>query len=171
MAPDAEREGLTDLYLETADRVMAYCLRHTDAHTAQDVVSETFLAAWRRWAQVPDPALPWLIGTARMVLHNRRRSTARQLALAERIALLNNLAAPALDLTVERRQLLINALAVLSDEDREAILLTVWDGLSGAEAAQVLGVSPGALRVRVHRARARMAATLPNTPSVHQEFS
>lgn len=160
MARGEDQAGLEELYLDTADRVMAYCLRHTDPHNAQDVVSETFLTAWRRWSQVPDPALPWLIGTARLVLANRRRSAARQLALADRVALLDTLAAPALEVTVERRHDLLVALAAISDDEREAVLLTTWDGLSGAEAAEVLGISPGAVRVRVHRARERMAAAL-----------
>jgi RNA polymerase sigma-70 factor (ECF subfamily) len=52
-----------------------------------------------------------------------------------------------------RRAELTDGLASLDELSREALLLTTWDGLSGIDAARVLGLTPGALRVRVHRAR------------------
>ncbi|MFI7634921.1 RNA polymerase sigma factor [Nonomuraea sp. NPDC049400] len=48
----------------------------------------------------------------------------------------------------------------LSDDDRELLALVAWEGLSGAEIAKVLGCSRGAARIRLHRARKRLAKEL-----------
>ena len=69
-----------------------------------------------------------------------------------------------LDATSRRADLRI-ALAALSDTDRELLLLVAWDGLSPAEAGQVLGLSGVASRSRLHRARARAQAVLDQTTS------
>jgi DNA-directed RNA polymerase specialized sigma24 family protein len=52
------------------------------------------------------------------------------------------------------------ALASLSESDRELLLLLAWEGLSNEQAARVLEIGPRALRVRVHRARRRLADAL-----------
>jgi RNA polymerase sigma factor (sigma-70 family) len=144
------------------DRVHAYAVRHVGVNGAQDVVSETFLHAWRRWSQVPDPALPWLLGTARKVIGNGRRTERRRDALVRRIAFLDEAAtsAEAAELVATRRHAAIQALAALNSNDREALLLVVWDGLTLEQSAKVLGVGLGTLRVRLHRARTRLAAAL-----------
>lgn len=58
---------------------------------------------------------------------------------------------------VERRLELVQLLAKLPDHEREA-LLVAWDDLSADQAARVLGISAGAVRVRIHRARKRLQA-------------
>ena len=52
------------------------------------------------------------------------------------------------------------ALALLSDADREILLLAAWDGLTTVELASTLQVKPAAARVRLHRARIRFAEAL-----------
>jgi RNA polymerase sigma-70 factor (ECF subfamily) len=52
------------------------------------------------------------------------------------------------------------ALARLRPDEQELLRLTEWERLSPAEAATVLGCSPGALRVRLHRARRHLAVAL-----------
>jgi RNA polymerase sigma-70 factor, ECF subfamily len=56
--------------------------------------------------------------------------------------------------------LVAEALAALNERDREALLLTAWEGLSAQEAARVLGCSTQAFWVRTHRARKRLAEAL-----------
>jgi RNA polymerase sigma-70 factor (ECF subfamily) len=51
----------------------------------------------------------------------------------------------------------LRALDSLSDLDRELVTLTTWEGLTPAEAARVVGLTAGTARVRLHRARARLA--------------
>lgn len=146
------------MYAATADRLMACCLRHAGPQGAEDAVAETYAVAWRRRHQLPDDALPWLIVTARNCIHSQRRSARRQSQLSDRIAGLSQLAASPADVGVQRRDEILTALDWLPEDDREALLLIAWDGLSVRDAAQVLGTTPGALRVRIHRARARLRA-------------
>ena len=149
-------------------RVSAYARRHVGVQEAQEVVAETFLQAWRRWPRVPDPALPWLLGTARRVIANHRRGTARRIALHQRIALLDAAARPATDamLGVDERLEALRALASLTEPQREAILLTAWDGLSVEQAARVVRVRPGTMRGRLHRARSTLMSN-PRAPLGH----
>ena len=120
-------------------RVHAYALRRTDPASAQDVVSETFLVAWRRRAELPADELPWLLGVARLVMANQARTHPGPAEADDEV----------------RR-----ALAALQPDDREALILVAWDRLRPAEAALVVGCSPPAFRVRRFRARRRLAAEL-----------
>lgn len=148
------------LYENHVDAVMLHCLRHLSPASAEDAVSDTFLVAWRKLDEVPLEPRGWLIVTARNTIRNRYRTQARSLALEDRLRQIAQLTAEPADVTAERRDDLLTALGALSDDEREAILLVSWDGLTGSEAARALGCSHGALRVRVHRARQKMAAAL-----------
>jgi RNA polymerase sigma factor (sigma-70 family) len=141
--------------------VRAYALRRISPDAAQDVVAETFLVAWRRLDEVPADALPWLYGVARRVLANQRRSAERGDALARRLACSTSGAAP--EDPGERlgdAELVRLALGRLPEPSREALMLVAWHGLSGARAARAAGCSRAAFAVRLHRARARLAAEL-----------
>ena len=151
------------LFLEHADVVRAYALRRSDPDTAQEVVSETFTIAWRRLGDLPDPPLPWLLGVARRTMANSRRSSHRQQALALR--LVGTGRDTSLDPTgeVDTRLSALAALELLSPAEREAIELLAWEGLSSAEAAEVLGCSRAVFAVRVHRARRRLRPHLSSS--------
>jgi RNA polymerase sigma factor (sigma-70 family) len=141
--------------------VHRYALRRAEPPLAEEVVNETFLVAWRRLEDVPEDALPWLYGTARRVLANQRRSAGRSAALEERLAHSGPLAGPPdPGEHMADAQLLRLALDRLSDHSREALMLVAWHGLSGARAARAAGCSKAAFAVRLHRARARLAAEL-----------
>lgn len=137
-----------------AGPVHAYALRRADPATAQDVAAETFLVAWRRRSEMPAEPLPWLYGIARGVLANDRRASGRQSRLVARIA-----AEPAPP-GAEADHEILHALARLRESDREAILLSAWEGLSTRQAAKVVGCSPSAFAVRLHRARRRLESAL-----------
>jgi len=145
-------------------RVAAYARRHVPADDVQDVVADTFLQAWRRWDAVPDPPIAWLIGTARKVVGNSRRSVRRRAALQSRLVLLGSAARSSEDagMLATERLAALEALAALPDHQREVLLLVAWDGLTPEEAAAVLGIKPGTFRVRAHRARTALG--LVNTP-------
>ncbi|QBJ96438.1 RNA polymerase sigma factor [Rhodococcus sp. ABRD24] len=153
-----DRVRFTTLWDDFGGRVFAYACRHVDHHTAQEVVSETFLVAWRRLPEVPDEALPWLLVVARNTMSNHRRTDRRRDALTEKMARIEQVAgsAPGADITVTDRAEVLAALAALTSTEREALLLTAWDGLSAAEAARVVGCSVPAMHVRLFRARRRM---------------
>lgn len=154
--PDAVRfNALWDAH---SRRVLAYALRRTDAETAQEVMAETFLVAWRRLAEIPGDPLPWLLVVARNTMSNLHRSRYRQDLLQDELERLQQLAAPepGVDREVIGRAEVLAALAALTPKEREALLLVAWDGLSPRDAARVAGCSLSAFHVRLHRARRRL---------------
>jgi RNA polymerase sigma-70 factor (ECF subfamily) len=163
---DAHAARFRAAYDGHRDAVWRYLRRRcADPGAAEDLTTEVFLVAWRRRRELPAEPLPWLYGVARRVVANHRRGAARGAALAERMR-----AAPApapgdpSDL-VGLRQSLAGALALLSDRDRELVLLVAWEGLRVDEAARVLGCRRGTAAVRLHRARRRLRAALEETAS------
>lgn len=139
-----------------AGHVHSFALRRSGPQAAQDVTAETFLIAWRRRAEMPIDPLPWLYGIARGVLANEARSERRQGALQSRMA---GERAPAPTAESHDHEIL-EALAALREDDREALLLCAWEGLSTREAAVALGCRPATFAVRLHRARGRLARVL-----------
>jgi RNA polymerase sigma-70 factor (ECF subfamily) len=145
-------------------RVLAYALRRTeDRGNAEEVAAETFLIAWRRLDAVPEEPLPWLLGTARRVLANQRRSLRRRSPNGLRASVdLGNVPQPG-PLPFERiaeKEGLVSAFAALGDRDREVLSLTAWDGLEAREAAKVMGCTTPVFSVRLHRARRRLLKEL-----------
>jgi RNA polymerase sigma factor (sigma-70 family) len=162
LVPATREQRFEDLFRENYGAVRGYALRRAAPEAAQDVVAETFLVAWRRLDDIPDDALPWMYGVARRVLANQRRSAARGAALRRRLAGAESGAPSTLDPgeTAGETELVRQALGRLSDGSREALLLVAWDGLSAARAARAAGCSRATFAVRLHRARARLAAEL-----------
>ena len=154
-AKRGRRERFEQMFEAHYRPVLTYALRRADPDVAQDVTAQTFLVAWRRLDEVPELELPWLYGVARRVLANEQRSARRRGALAERAA------AELADREVRTPDsTLARALSRLGARDRELLLLTAWEGLALPEAAVAIGCSRTAARVRLHRARKRLAAEL-----------
>lgn len=152
-----------DWYLQTSPRVYAYIRRYCSADDCDDVLAEVYLAAWRKFYELPTDAVPWLIGAARKVLANTWRSRGRGQRLTAALATLDELAGPDIsDQAIERTDLL-RAVAALKPADQEVLLLAGWDGLGSAEIADVLNCSQVAARARLSRARSRFTEQL--TPS------
>jgi RNA polymerase sigma-70 factor, ECF subfamily len=149
-----------EVYRAHHDTVLRYLLRRTDPHTAQDLVAETFLAAWQRLDDIPTTVAGWLCGTARNLLANHERAGRRRTALSARLASQPVSWVPGPEETVTGDLAVVAALRRLSPVDQEILILAAWDQLPAAEAAQVLGCSRGAYDVRLHRARARLAKAL-----------
>jgi RNA polymerase sigma-70 factor (ECF subfamily) len=145
-----------ELYRAHADQVHAYARRRSDDQTADEVVAEVFLIAWRRLDAVPRDPLPWLFGVARKTLANHRRAVSRAVALNARIeaTLVSQTGHPGGDHAV------LVALATLDPRDQEVLLLVAWEGLHQEEVGTVLGVSRRAVATRLHRARKRLAQAL-----------
>lgn len=155
----AEAASFQTMFEATSARVYAYARRHSDPDSAQDVVSQVYLTAWRRRGTLPEDPLPWLLVTARNVLANQWRSASRQRRLAAHLAGIADLAAHS-EASPAERAALVQAFERLSADDRETLLLVGWDGLSSAEAAQVLGCSTNAFAARLSRARRRFEALI-----------
>ena len=134
---------------------------------ADEIVAETFLVAWRRLDEVPDDALPWLLGVARNVRANLHRSDRRRDALVQRLGPERPRAGDDPVDTVGERDALRSALATLSEADREVLLLTAWDDLDRDQVARALGCSRANVAVRLFRARRRLEAALGENDSTH----
>jgi RNA polymerase sigma factor (sigma-70 family) len=152
------QDRFTEMWHEQAPHVLAFARRHVGSEAANDVVAETFLVAWRRWNDVTDPPIAWLLVAARKVIQNRSRTVRRHRALEERVAMLDGVAsyaADSADTAMSRREAL-ERLARLDEKHREALLLVSWDGLTTDQAAAVLGIKPATFRRRLSRARAAL---------------
>jgi RNA polymerase sigma-70 factor (ECF subfamily) len=148
------RARFEHLYETCSPDIAMYALRRTDRETAQDIVAETFTIAWRRFDDVPEEPLPWLYGVARRVLANQRRSSRRLTALRRKLA-------PDADTAPELADPKLGAaFRELLEIDREILMLVAWEGLTPSEAAVVLGCTSTAARLRLHRARNRLANAL-----------
>jgi RNA polymerase sigma-70 factor (ECF subfamily) len=148
------------LFRQNADAVLGYATRRSDPDAAQEVVAETFAVAWRRLDAVPDPPLAWLLGVARKVLANQRRSRARAESLTLRIVSGSVASADDPAEVVDARVSVQAAIDRLLPAEREVLELLAWEGLSPAQAAEALGCSRAAIAVRLHRARRRLLRLL-----------
>lgn len=150
--PDAE-DWFTALFQDHADAVHRYLVRRGAGPEAEDLTAEVLTIAWRRRSEVPEGAeLPWLYRTAGFVLANHRRK-GRPVPV-EHLPDEPDPDDPALRAVQDGQ--VREALAALSARDREVLLLSAWEGLSGAELAAVLGVSRGGADAALSRARSRL---------------
>jgi RNA polymerase sigma factor (sigma-70 family) len=162
IADAARRERLRRLYDENYVAILGFALRRASPEDAADVVAETFFVAWRRLDDVPEDeqARLWLYGTARRVLANQARAARRQERLADRLR--GETRPEARIDQVENRApgAIAAAFQRLSEEDRELLSLVAWEGLDAGQAARVFGCSRNAVRIRLFRARRKLAGEL-----------
>lgn len=147
------------LFIEHRRAVLAYSMRRTPTLAdAEDVAAETFIIAWRKMDSIPADGLPWLYAVARRVLANHRRGSGRR----ERLATLlrrDDVPTP-MRAGEDRDGPAFTALASLSPADQEVLRLVAWESLGNRDIAAVLGITPNAVAIRLHRARARFAEAL-----------
>ncbi|GAB2942965.1 RNA polymerase sigma factor [Nonomuraea fastidiosa] len=151
------------IYVANYADILAYVRRRTASHEdAADAVAETFATAWRRLDDIPEgrDARLWLFGVARRVLANGRRAESRRSELVERLG--QELALWAAEHAEPGDHLrgVKEAFARLSPGDREILALAGWERLGSDEIATVLGCSRANARLRLHRARKRLAKQL-----------
>jgi RNA polymerase sigma-70 factor (ECF subfamily) len=151
------------LYERHALAVFRYLARRAGPGTAEDLVSEVFVAALdgrkRVVAHDSGSALPWLYGIAMNLLRRHFRGGPTGWTAAADEGMDWDAVDARLDAQAQRGRLRA-ALGALSEADRELLLLVAWEGLTAAEAAAVLGIGKVAARSRLHRARQRALAAL-----------
>lgn len=183
----SEPTAFEAFYRRHVDRVTGFAVRRcATADEVADLVAAVFLAVIES-ADRYDPArgepVGWLFGVAANTLRTQRRRRWRQLAVASRVSgqrLLDADDVSRLEERIDAARLteeLRRGVARLPRGERAMLELVAYDGLSPAEAATALGISAGAARVRLHRARQRLreavgppggdrpAATPPAVPS------
>jgi RNA polymerase sigma factor (sigma-70 family) len=151
--------------------MLAYALRRTSSpEDAADVVAETFAVAWRRLDDLPtgDDRILWFYATARRVLANHHRRVRRRDELIDRIASELRCGLVHVESVDTDRVALLAAFRRLGEADRELLMLAGWDGLDSAELARLLRCSRTAVRIRLHRARARLTREMGSVESCRE---
>jgi RNA polymerase sigma-70 factor (ECF subfamily) len=166
-----EPEVFAEIFDRHAVVLHQYVTRRLGVDTADDVVAETFLAAFRRRDKF-DPAYrdarPWLFGIATNMMRRFRHTEIRQYQMLARTGVDPVLESPA-DEALSRvaagaaQQALAAALAGLASGDRDTLLLIAWARLSYDEVATALGIPVGTVRSRLHRARRQVREALGGT--------
>jgi RNA polymerase sigma-70 factor (ECF subfamily) len=159
-ALSGDSDGFAAVFDCQRDRVYRHALRLTgNVHDAEDVTAGAFLELWRRRKSVrvvDGTVLPWLLVTTTNLARNHARGLRRYRALIDALPRSND-ARGAGDVAIEQLRQALNSLA---KSDAALITLTAFEQYSPAQAATALGISEGAARTRLHRARARMASAL-----------
>lgn len=164
------RDRFRRLYDAQYADVAAYCRRRLPPDQVGDVVAETWTVVWQRLDDVPEGegARPWIYGVARNLIRNQRRrhdrGDALRDALVQELSRRDQVAVAGQFESNERIAALVDALHGLRDDDREVIRLAAWEALPHADIATVLGCSPNAVAIRLHRARKRLEGRLAIDP-------
>ncbi|RFS86548.1 RNA polymerase sigma factor [Actinomadura spongiicola] len=167
----ADPEAFAALFDRYAAMLFRYVSRRLGPEAAEDVVGETFLAAFsgrRRYDLAQRDARPWLFGIAtKQVARHHRAEAARYRALrrtpvdgpvegpADRVAAGVTASAS--------RPVLAEALAGLPRRDLDVLLLVAWGDLAYEEVARALDIPVGTVRSRLNRARRKVRAALGDT--------
>ncbi|MFD7659922.1 RNA polymerase sigma factor [Actinosynnema sp. NPDC059797] len=163
------------LFDRHAKAVYNHCFRLTASWAAaEDHLQNTFLVAWRKRDRLRlehHSALPWLLAVATNVVRGHRRTAARRLRLFRRYpveAAVPDHADHVAERVDDQRRMavLLAAVEELPRNEREALALCVWSGVSYADAAAVLGIAEVSVRARVSKAKARLTRKLGPTPVV-----
>ena len=172
-------EHFAVLFRKYAPEIQRYVTRRIGAGEAEDVVAETFLAAFGQRESYdlayPD-ARPWLYGIATNLTGRHRRTEIRMYRALARTGR-DPVTEPFTDRVdaavsaAHTGKRLAAALAKLPAAYRDALLLVTWGDLSYGQAAVALGVPVGTVRSRVHRARSKLRRAFGGTdPSaLHEE--
>ena len=153
--------AFTELYRRHAAAIHRYVARRSDTHTADDVMSETFLVAFERRSHFDterSDALPWLYGIATTLLKKHSRVEARAWK-GIRAGASGELTGDAIEAAGSRvdaeraTQAMAVAIKRLPIAYRDVLLLHAWADLNYEGIAQALDVPIGTVRSRLNRAR------------------
>ncbi|MEO3742223.1 RNA polymerase sigma factor [Plantactinospora sp. B5E13] len=166
-------ESFAMIFDRHAPYIHRYLARRVGAGIADDLLAETFLAAFRRRERFdtahPD-ARPWLYGIATNTVSQHRREEERE--YRGRQAYVPTTSAPShadrvttVVTAQSLRHILLSALARLSSGDRDVLLLIAWEELTYDEVAAALEIPVGTVRSRLHRARKLLREELGSDPT------
>ena len=168
-ALDNDGDAFGAIFDQHRDRVYRHALRMTaNVPDAEDVTAAAFLELWRlrKSVRVVDGSvLPWLLVTTTNVARNLSRGLRRYRRFVAALPHGDDTQSVE-DVTLERIEAMRiatqvrEALRSLTPSDAALITLTTFEHYSSAQAAVALGISEGAARTRLHRARTHMATAL-----------
>ena len=174
-AAAGESAAFGDLFDRHALAIYNFCLRRSgDRTAAEDLMSATFLHAWRRRTDVVlagDSLLPWLYGIAANLTRRHSRGLKRRASAVARLPGPGFEPDPADDVALRldlgrRAEHALRLIRSLPERDQDLFVLCVWQGLSYEEAALALDIPVGTVRSRLSRARQRLRALLAEPPDM-----
>lgn len=165
-ASAADRTTIGLLFERHGERLRRYLTGRVGPDHADDVLSEVFLAACRRWTGY-DPGrgseIAWLFGIATTAVRSHARDEARHLRrvlalCADRPVATGESSEDSADRIDAQRRLrrLLPDLRAIDPLDRDILLLVAWAGLTPTDVAASLGLPAATVRSRLHRARHRL---------------
>lgn len=135
-------------------RFAVYLTGHADE--AAEIASETFLRAWAGRDRIhTQTAKAYLLAITRNLAADRLRRSRQTVPVEETHAVSHARSDGRMEL-----QQVLREVRSLPPEFRDPLLLTAVNGLSYEEAGRVLGVPVASVKVRIHRARLKLAQTL-----------
>ena len=155
---------LVEDHADAVHRYLRNRLSSGDGIDAEDILADVMMIAWQRFDDIPSGAeAPWLFGVARNRLMNAHSKRSRRTAIGRRVRPVGPTAAAE---EVALADLgLRAALAALPEPEREALLLTAWEGLTPNELAIALGVTVNAAAIRLSRAKSMLLDALRDRES------
>jgi RNA polymerase sigma-70 factor (ECF subfamily) len=156
-ARGGDREAFGGLYRRYARMVHGVLLARVPRSDVADLVQDVFLVALRRLAALRDPAAfgPWVAAIARnraVDYHRRARETAE---LSEEL--------PGRGHPEGEATTVLAAIRALPDAYRETLVLRLVEGMTGPEIAERTGLTPGSVRVNLHRGMQQLREKLGGT--------
>ena len=122
---------------------------------AEDIVQEAFVRFWRKQHQIDNRAL--LYATVRSIaLDFLRRDSRRARRESVVVAESDSVVQPEFAIENESQQELVAAIALLPNEQREVLVMKIWNDLTFAEIASVLGISQNTAASRYRYALAAL---------------
>ncbi|MET8865524.1 RNA polymerase sigma factor [Nonomuraea sp. NPDC004580] len=166
-ASSDDPEAFGELFHRHAPRLHAYIKRRLGRTLADDIVAETFATAFRQRGKFDGRAefAAWLWGIAGNLIAKHHRQETRMFRAFARTGVdpaedgIADLVSDRVTATAQGPHL-AKALAALSSQDRNALLLLAWGELSYAEIAAVLNLPLGTVKAKIHRARTKLRAAL-----------
>jgi RNA polymerase sigma-70 factor (ECF subfamily) len=165
------------LFARHVSTVHRYLARRVEPAVVEDLVAETFAAAFDRRGryrrEYPD-ARPWLLGIATNLVRHHWRSERTRLAAYARVGPddvahdTDAMAVARADARSVRHELAV-ALSRLHRGDRDALLLMVWADLSYEEIARALEIPVGTVRSRINRARRLLRELLDGVAAISEQ--
>jgi RNA polymerase sigma-70 factor (ECF subfamily) len=140
-----DRQAFDRLYRRYARMVHGVLLARAPGNEVEDLVQEVFLQAWRQLDSLREPAAfgGWIVRIAR----HRATDAVRARRPAEEL----DPALPAADSTDAEALSVLRLIRALPEAYREPLALRLIEGLTGPEIAELTGLTPGSVRVNLHR--------------------
>jgi len=151
-------DAFKQLYDRFADRVYRYAYTILRArHLAEEVAQETMIAVWKGASKYAgrSKASTWMFGIARNQAYSLIRKEIRTKRVPD-VPLVQPDPAPG----IHRQEKVARAMEQLSDDHREVVFLTFYEGLSYGEIASILDIPTGTVKSRMFHAKKKLGEAL-----------